>query len=60
MTNIGMESSHAPATPVKALVPPGPVVTFNTPGIPEIRAYLVENCPLYFDTPEALYRYLFD
>ena len=27
----GVESSHAPATPVTALVPPGPVVTMQTP-----------------------------
>ena len=28
--------------------------------VPEIRAFLQENCPLYFDTPDALYRYLFE
>ena len=28
---VGVESSHAPATPVTALVPPGPVVTMQTP-----------------------------
>ena len=28
--------------------------------VPEIRAFLKENCPLYFETPDALYRYLFD
>ena len=28
--------------------------------IPEIRAFLQENCPLYFETPDALYRYLFE
>ncbi len=28
--------------------------------VPEIRQFLQENCPLYFDTPDALYRYLFD
>ncbi len=27
--------------------------------VPEIRQFLQENCPLYFDTPDALYRYLF-
>ena len=27
--------------------------------IPEIRDFLKNNCPLYFDTPDALYRYLF-
>ena len=27
----GVESSHAPATPVTALVPPGPVVTMQNP-----------------------------
>jgi hypothetical protein len=27
MNKTGVESSHAPATPVTALVPPGPVVT---------------------------------
>lgn len=27
--------------------------------VPEIRAFLQGNCPLYFDAPEALYRYLF-
>ena len=27
--------------------------------VPEIRAFLQENCPLYFETPDALYRYLF-
>jgi phosphoglycolate phosphatase/pyrophosphatase PpaX len=27
--------------------------------VPEIRRFLQENCPLYFDTPDALYRYLF-
>ncbi len=30
-TSIGVESSHAPATPVTAFVPPGPVVTIATP-----------------------------
>ena len=28
--------------------------------VPEIRAFLKENCPLYFDAPDALYRYLFE
>ncbi len=28
--------------------------------VPEIRAFLQENCPLYFDSTEGLYRYLFD
>ena len=28
--------------------------------VPEIRAFLQQNCPLYFDTPDALYRYLFE
>ena len=28
--------------------------------VPEIRAFLQENCPLYFDSTEALYRYLFE
>ena len=28
--------------------------------VPEIRAFLQENCPLYFDTTEGLYRYLFE
>lgn len=28
--------------------------------VPEIRKFLQGNCPLYFDTPDALYRYLFD
>ena len=28
--------------------------------VPEIRQFLQENCPLYFDTPDALYRYLFE
>ena len=28
--------------------------------VPEIRAYLQENCPLYFDRVEGLYRYLFE
>ncbi len=28
--------------------------------VPEIRQFLQENCPLYFDTPDALFRYLFD
>ena len=28
--------------------------------VPEIRAFLQENCPLYFDAPDALYRYLFE
>ncbi len=27
--------------------------------VPEIRAFLQRNCPLYFDTTEGLYRYLF-
>ena len=27
--------------------------------VPEIRAFLQKNCPLYFDTPDALYQYLF-
>ena len=27
--------------------------------VPEIRAFLQENCPLYFDTTEGLYEYLF-
>jgi len=27
--------------------------------VPEIRQFLQDNCPLYFDTPDALYRYLF-
>ena len=30
ITNIGIESSHAPSTPVIAFVPPGPVVTHST------------------------------
>ena len=29
--SIGVESSQAPATPVTAFVPPGPVVTMATP-----------------------------
>lgn len=28
--------------------------------IPEIRDFMRENSPLYFDTPEGLYRYLFE
>ncbi len=28
--------------------------------VPEIRAFLQENCPLYFDTTEVLYKYLFE
>ena len=28
--------------------------------VPEIRQFLQENCPLYFDTPDALKRFLFD
>ena len=28
--------------------------------VPEIRAFLQETCPLYFDTTEGLYRYLFE
>ena len=28
--------------------------------VPEIRAFLQENCPLYFDSVAGLYRYLFD
>ena len=28
--------------------------------VPEIRAFLQENCPLYFDSTEALHRYLFE
>ena len=28
--------------------------------VPEIRAFLQQNCPLYFDTTEGLYRYLFE
>ena len=28
--------------------------------VPEIRAFLQENCPLYFDTTEGLYKYLFE
>lgn len=28
--------------------------------VPEIRAFLQQNCPLYFDAPSALYRYLFE
>ena len=28
--------------------------------VKEIRTFLQENCPLYFDTPDALYRYLFE
>ena len=28
--------------------------------IAEIRDFLKNNCPLYFDTPDALYRYLFE
>ena len=28
--------------------------------VPEIRAYLQENCPLFFDRVEGLYRYLFE
>ncbi len=28
--------------------------------VPEIRAFLQANCPLYFDSTEGLYRYLFD
>jgi len=39
MTIIGTESSHAPRTPVSAFVPPGPVVTQTTPGVPPARAY---------------------
>ena len=38
ITIIGTESSHAPITPVRAFVPPGPVVTLTTPGIPDILA----------------------
>ena len=38
ITIIGTESSHAPITPVNAFVPPGPVVTLTTPGIPDILA----------------------
>ena len=29
-------------------------------GEKEIRAFLQQNCPLYFDTTEGLYRYLFE
>ena len=28
--------------------------------VPEIRAFPQQNCPLYFDTTEGLYRYLFE
>ena len=28
--------------------------------VPEIRAFLQANCPLYFDTPDTLYHYLFE
>ena len=28
--------------------------------VPEIRAFLQENCPLYFDSTEGLYKYLFE
>ena len=28
--------------------------------VPEIRAFMRENSPLYFDTPEGLYKYLFE
>ena len=38
-TSIGVESSHAPATPVIALVPPGPAVTRQTPMSPTTFAY---------------------
>ncbi len=30
--SIGMESVQAPKTPLRALMPPGPVVTLTTPG----------------------------
>ena len=39
MTIIGMESSHAPMTPVSAFVPPGPVVTDTTGKFPLARKY---------------------
>jgi hypothetical protein len=38
-TSIGVESNHAPATPVIALVPPGPAVTRHTPMSPVTFAY---------------------
>ena len=38
ITSIGMESSHAPTTPVSAFVPPGPVVTQTTAGLLLMRA----------------------
>ena len=28
--------------------------------VPEIRAFMKENTPLYFETTQALYRYLFE
>ena len=37
-TTMGTESSQAPITPVRAFVPPGPVVTQITPGRPDARA----------------------
>ena len=39
-TNIGMESVHAPNTPLSALMLPGPVVTFTTPGTYQYFCYL--------------------
>src|SRR5882757_1973436 len=38
-TSIGVESCHAPATPVIALVDPGPAVTRHTPMSPTTFAY---------------------
>ena len=38
MTSMGMESVHAPKTPLSALMPPGPVVTLITPSFPVTRA----------------------
>jgi hypothetical protein len=37
MINSGTDSIQAPAQPVTALVPPGPVVTSATPSLPLMR-----------------------
>ena len=38
MTSIGIESARACAMAVMALVMPGPVISRQTPGLPEARA----------------------
>ena len=35
---MGTESVQAPKTPFSALIPPGPVVTLRTAGVPVTRA----------------------